>query len=84
MVAGEDEKHIKFQATMPMETEPVSPMFDTSREVWQYLIEKVAPDAGVDVNDPVERKEFEDQYDVIGYDTIDLKIMENPELEWWK
>ena len=84
MIAGEDEKLVTFEATMAMETEPVTPRFDTEREVWQYLFEKIAPDAGVDVNDPVERSEFEQQYDVVGYDAIDLKIMENQDLEWWK
>lgn len=84
MLAGEDEKLIKFQATMPMEDEAVSPMFDTEREVWQYLIEKIAPDADVDMNDTEERKAFEEQYDVVGFDAIDLKIMENQDLEWWK
>lgn len=84
MVAGEDEKLVKFTATEAMGNEDITPMFDTEAEVVDYLFKNFAADAEVDLDDVEDRKRFIEMYDIIGYDNIDLKIMENPELEWWK
>lgn len=84
MQQGEDDKPVKFAAYMIGEAEPVTRLFDTEKEVWQYLHETIAPDAGIDTGDPDAMQEFDDQYDVVGLDAIDLKIMENPDLAWWQ
>jgi len=84
MVAGDDEKKIKFQPFGAMEKKSDMPMFDSEREAWNYLYSEIAPRLELDLDDEDVRKAFEDQFDVIGFDAIDLKIMENPNLEWWK
>ena len=84
MVQGDDDKPVKYAAYMQGEDEAVTRLFDTEREVWQYLHEEIAPNADVDTSDPDALALFDEQYDVVGLDAIDLKLMENPDLEWWK
>lgn len=84
MQQGENDKPVKFTATEAMGNEHITPLFDSEAAVWDYLYTQFADEAGVLLDDPDDRQRFEEMYDVIGLDAIDLKIMENPNLEWWK
>jgi hypothetical protein len=84
MQQGEDDKPVKFVGTEAMNGEHITPLFDSEAAVWDYLYTQFADEAGVLLDDADDRARFEEMYDVIGLDAIDIKIMENPDLEWWK
>lgn len=87
MQQGEDDKPVKYVGLRDMENEHITPLLDSPETVWEYIHQHFAAEAEeakLDLSDADDRKLFEDSFDVVALDAIDLKLMENPDLEWWK
>lgn len=84
MQQKEEDKPLKYAGMRDMEDEKITPLFDTEREVWAYIYEHFAAEAELNLEDADDRKLFEEMFDVVGLDAIDMKLMEDPDMEWWK
>lgn len=75
MQQKDDDKPVKFAASHAMQKEIISPLFDTEKEVYDWLRDNFSVEEEVD-GEKVTTIDF-DQYDVFGLDKIDLQLMES-------
>lgn len=66
MQQKDDDKPVKFAASYAMKKEIISPLFDTEKEVVNWLHEEFAIDGEIDMG----------EYDVFGLDKIDLQLLD--------
>lgn len=74
MLQKEEDKPVKFVATMAMQAEHITPLFDTEQEVYDYLKAEFGVEEEVD-GEKIVRIDYDD-YDIFGLDKIDLQIMD--------